>query len=157
MLTDLLPLLAEGVVTETADGAATVCLADDSTVVARLVRTSAAPLPPLAPGDTVLVARSGDAAYVLGVLPSVESAPPAETLPADDASRTVHIVMPDGVETVRIAGRRVTVAADDELLLTCGGGSVRVDRHGKVVVLGTDITSRARRRHKIKGATVAIN
>ena len=65
--------------------------------------------------------------------------------------------MPDGVDTVRIAGRRVTVAADDELLLTCGGGSVRVDRHGKVVVLGTDITSRARRRHKSKGATVAIN
>lgn len=159
MLTDLLPLLAEAVV-ETASGAtASVRFADGATADARVVQTSSAPPPVLAPGDTVLVARAGDAAYVIGRLSAAAGA--ADDAPASDAGSdagsTVHVVMPDGVDTVRIAGRRVTVAADDELLLTCGGGSVRVDRHGKVVVLGTDITSRARRRHKIKGATVAIN
>jgi hypothetical protein len=155
MLTDLLPPLAEAVVETTSADTVAVRFADGATTIARVVQTSAAPPPALAPGDLVLVARAGDAAYVIGRL--APAADPAGDVPADDAGSTVHVVMPDGVDTVRIAGRRVTVAADEELLLTCGGGSVRVDRHGKVVVLGTDITSRARRRHKIKGATVAIN
>lgn len=153
MLTDLLPLLAEAVVEAVSGATATVRFADGATADARVVQTSSAPPPVLAAGDTVLVARAADAAYVIGRL----SAPAGADDAAGAAGSTVHVVMPDGVDTVRIAGRRVTVAADDELLLTCGGGSVRVDRHGKVVVLGTDITSRARRRHKIKGATVAIN
>lgn len=155
MLTDLLPLLAEGVVETASAVTVSVRFVDGATADARVVQTSAAPPPALAPGDTVLVAHAGDAAYVIGRLARTDDS--AGDDPAGDAGSTVHVVMPDGVDTVRISGRRVTVAADEELLLTCGGGSVRVDRHGKVVVLGTDITSRARRRHKIKGATVAIN
>ena len=65
--------------------------------------------------------------------------------------------MPEGVETVRISGRRITIAADESVAIECGGGSVRIDKRGKVVVLGTDVTSRAKRLHKIKGASVAIN
>lgn len=133
----------------------------------RLLETSAGPPLALAIGDRVLVAAlPGDvsdvgdgsaggparAAFVLGRVALHVPAPAATP-----SGRTVEIVMPDGVETVRITGKRVRIAAEDELVLECGGASLRLDRRGRVVVLGTDITSRARRLHKIKGASVAIN
>ena len=140
---------ADGHVAVDADGAALRC---------RLLQTSEGPPLALAVGDRVLAAAlpGGGAAFVLGrVALHMSAAALAEAPPAEE--RTVEIVMPAGVETVRIAGRRVRIAADEELVLECGGASVRIDRRGKVVVLGTDITSRARRLHKIKGASVAIN
>lgn len=115
----------------------------------QMLQTSSAPPPVLEVGDRVLVAVTGSASYVLGRIGAPRAAP--------SRTETAVVVAPDGVEAVRIAGRRVTVAADDELVLECAGGSVRIDASGKVVVLGTDITSRARRVHKIKGAAVAIN
>ncbi|PAP81405.1 hypothetical protein B1759_08775 [Rubrivirga sp. SAORIC476] len=103
-------------------------------------------------GDRVLVVAptGADEGYVLGRV----GLPRA---PAGPATRVVEVVIPEGVETVRIAGRKVTIAADESLSLECGGGSIRIDKRGKVVVLGTDITSRAKRLHKVKGASVAIN
>ena len=147
----LAPLLTEATVDAVgADGTVALRLDSGDTLSARVVYTHDGPPAALDAGARVLVARAGDAlAYVLGRL----TPPPA----AREAGRHVTVVMPDGVETVRLAGRRVTVAADEELTLTCGGSSVRLDARGKVVVLGTDITSRARRQHKIKGASVAIN
>jgi hypothetical protein len=73
------------------------------------------------------------------------------------AGPDVRVVAPEGVETLRLAARRITLAATESVSIECGGGSVRIDRRGKVVVLGTDITSRAKRLHKVKGASVAIN
>ncbi len=120
------------------------------------LQTTAAPPVALAVGDTVLVAAmpGGATGVVFGKIAGAESLPVA---PSDAMGRHVEIVMPDGVETVRVAGRRIRIAADEELILECGGASVRIDGRGKVVVLGTDITSRAKRLHKIKGASVAIN
>ena len=105
-------------------------------------------------GDRVLVAAlpDGNVGYVLG---RVARHVPAE--PTPEAGRVVEVVVPEGVETVRIAGRRITIAADESLALECGGGSIKIDKRGKVVVLGPDITSRAKRLHKVKGASVAIN
>lgn len=119
----------------------------------RSLQTTDAPPVRLAVGDTVLVAVLPDGAtgFVLGRVATAPSSAPAPD------GRHVEIVMPEGVETVRVAGRRIRIAADEELILECGGASVRIDGRGKVVVLGTDITSRARRLHKIKGASVAIN
>ena len=114
----------------------------------QFLQTSSAPTPVLEVGDRVLVtvAESG-AGYVLGRI-----GPPSRvTASSSRTAETVQVVAPDGVEAVRIAGRRVTVAAEDELVLECAGGSVRIDGNGKVVVLGTDVTTRARRLHKIKG------
>ena len=69
----------------------------------------------------------------------------------------MEIIAPDGVDTVRITGRTIAITADDSVSIECGGSSIRMDKRGKVVVLGTNITSRAKRAHKVKGATVAIN
>ena len=111
----------------------------------------------LTPGDRVLIAAAPDAenGYVLGRLST--SSKEALNPMLYNNGRVVEVVLPEGVETVRIAGRRITIAADESLSLECGGGSVRIDKRGKVVVLGTDITSRAKRVHKVKGSSVAIN
>lgn len=155
----------EGTVTAVgADGHVAVDVPGADELRCRLLQTSDGPPLALAPGDRVLAAAlpGGGAAFVLGRVAlhtpgAVPAAVPTAVPAAEASARTVEIVMPAGVETVRIAGKRVRIAADEELVLECGGASVRIDRRGKVVVLGTDITSRARRLHKIKGASVAIN
>lgn len=130
---------------------------DEADVVCRLLETAAGPPLVFAEGDRVLVAtlRDGGTGYVLGRVARHVPAGPGQ--PGPEAGRVVEVVVPEGVETVRIAGRRITIAADESLALECGGGSVKIDKRGKVVVLGTDITSRAKRLHKVKGASVAIN
>lgn len=151
-----LPLREADLIT-LADSDEVVVRDDDGTEFrCRRLQTSAAPPVDLVVGDRVLVAVPAGAVrgYVLG---RVGPPRPLAPVPSDPEGRTVEIVVPDGVDTVRIAGRKITIAADDSLSLECGGGSVRIDKRGKVVVLGTDITSRAKRLHKVKGASVAIN
>ena len=151
MLSTLLdPVREADVVALDASGAIHVRAADGAVIACALLQTSGGAPLVLAEGDRVLVAVVGEAGYVLGRVAPHQPAPPVD-------GRVVEIVVPDGVETVRIAGQRITIAADEALALECGGGSVRIDRRGKVVVLGTEITSRAKRQHKIKGASVAIN
>lgn len=61
-----------------------------------------------------------------------------------------------GVE-ISLRGRRLVVETDEEIELRCGDAKIRITGEGKVVVLGNDVVSRARRQHKIKGGTVNIN
>jgi hypothetical protein len=70
---------------------------------------------------------------------------------------TVRDCLPSNGIEIYIRGRRFTVDADEEIELRCGEAKVRITRDGKVVVLGNDVISRARRRHRIKGGTVNIN
>ncbi|PAP75731.1 hypothetical protein [Rubrivirga marina] len=126
---------------------------DDGTELpCRLLQTSAGPPLALAVGDVVLVTCPPGAGvgYVLG---RVEAAAPPDGEPASD----VRITMPGKVDTVRINGKRVHIQADEEVVLECGDGRIRIDKRGKVTVLGRDVTSRARHSHKIKGSSVAIN
>jgi hypothetical protein len=61
-----------------------------------------------------------------------------------------------GIE-IHLRGRRFTVETDEEVELRCGDAKLRITRDGKVVVLGNDVVSRARRGNRIKGGTVNIN
>lgn len=127
-------------------------LEDGSERPCRLLETSAGPPLALVVGDVVLVTivPGSEVGYILGrVVPAGPS--------AGDSARDVQITMPGKVDTVRINGKRVHIQADDELVLECGDGRIRIDKRGKVTVLGRDVTSRARHSHKIKGASVAIN
>lgn len=128
--------------------ALTVALGDGAELRCRLLQTSAGPPLALAVGDTVLVTQppGAEVGYVLGRVAT-----------ASDAAPDVRITMPGKVDTVRVNGKRVHIQADDEIVLECGDGKIRIDRRGKVTVLGRDVTSRARHSHKIKGASVAIN
>ncbi len=61
-----------------------------------------------------------------------------------------------GVE-IHIHGRRFLVDSEDEIELHCGRAKLRINREGKIIVLGEDVVSRARGRNRIRGGTVNIN
>ncbi len=52
---------------------------------------------------------------------------------------------------------RVVVEAKGELVLKCGDSSLTMAGNGKILMKGVDIVTRAKRNHKIKAGTVAIN
>lgn len=57
----------------------------------------------------------------------------------------------------RVDGRRVVLEGRDEVVLRCGEASITLRRDGKLVIRGSHVLSRATARHRIKGASVAIN
>jgi hypothetical protein len=62
----------------------------------------------------------------------------------------------DGATGVDLEGRQV-IEAKGELVLRCGAAAITLRADGTVRVTGRDITSWARRRHRIRGGSVAIN
>lgn len=62
----------------------------------------------------------------------------------------------DGVADVDVGDRQV-IEAEHELVLRCGSAAITLRSDGTVRITGRDITSWARRRHRIRGGSVAIN
>lgn len=56
-----------------------------------------------------------------------------------------------------VDGRRVTIEAEEEIVLTCGKGSIRIRKDGRIVIKGTDLLSRSSGAQRIRGASVNIN
>jgi hypothetical protein len=52
---------------------------------------------------------------------------------------------------------RLELRAAEELSLQCGEAKILLRSDGKVAVVGREIESRAQQKHRIRGATVAIN
>jgi hypothetical protein len=112
-------------------------LDDDGGIIARAL----VPLGRAALGREVAVAFAGGdptQAVVLGLLWQPEPAPPSPF-------------------TVEADGTRVTVHADEQLVLRCGEASITLTRAGKVLVRGAYVSSRASGVHRIMGGTVEIN
>ncbi len=61
------------------------------------------------------------------------------------------------IKNVLVDGSRITIEAQNEILLKCGKGSILVRKDGKIIIRGTDILSRSSGRHRIRGASVSIN
>lgn len=61
------------------------------------------------------------------------------------------------VKDILIDGKRVTIEAEEEVLLKCGKGSILIRKDGKVIIKGTDLLSRSSGRHRVRGASVSIN
>jgi hypothetical protein len=61
------------------------------------------------------------------------------------------------VKDILIDGRRITIEAEDEVLLKCGKGSILIRKDGKIIIKGTDLLSRSSGRHRVRGASVGIN
>jgi hypothetical protein len=53
--------------------------------------------------------------------------------------------------------QQLFLRSQEELTLQCGEAKIILRRDGKVVIVGKEILSRAKGRHRIKGATVDIN
>lgn len=91
--------------------------------------------------DVVLVFEDGDAArpVILGVVAAAGPRP---------AVRSVEVTAD---------GRRVTVAADREIVLKCGEASITLTAAGKILIRGAHVLSRSSGTNRIKGGSVQIN
>ena len=56
-----------------------------------------------------------------------------------------------------IDGRRVTIEAQEEIVLKCGSGSITLRKDGKIVIKGTHLLSRSSGPVRVKGGSVNIN
>lgn len=63
---------------------------------------------------------------------------------------------PESVNTV-VDGRRITLEAENEIVLKCGKGSITINKDGKIIVKGTNLMSRSSGMNRIKGGSVGIN
>ena len=62
-----------------------------------------------------------------------------------------------GEMTVRLVGRKLSIAAGGEIEIRCGKASIRLSEDGTIRLHGTNVVSRASGQNKIKGASVHIN
>jgi hypothetical protein len=69
-------------------------------------------------------------------------------LPSEERSRPEEAVLD---------GKRVTIEAEQEVVLKCGQGSIEIRSDGRIIIKGTDILSRSSGRQRIRGASVNIN
>ena len=56
-----------------------------------------------------------------------------------------------------VDGRRLTLEAQDEVVIRCGEASITLRRNGRLSIRGVYVESRARGTHRIKGGSVQIN
>ncbi len=60
------------------------------------------------------------------------------------------------VNTV-VDGKKITLEAENKIVLKCGKGSITIQKDGKIVVKGTNLLSRSSGINRIKGGSVGIN
>ena|ERR1051325_58603 len=63
----------------------------------------------------------------------------------------------DPPECAVIDGKRLTLEAQEEIILKCGEGSITLRKDGKIIIKGTHLLSRASGPNRIKGGSVQIN
>ena len=90
--------------------------------------------------------RQRSKAILIGVLVNLEPMPREHTF--ETAARKT---------CAQIDGQQVVLEAEQEIVLRCGKGSLTLTADGRIVMKGVEITSRAQRTHKIRGAVVNIN
>lgn len=53
--------------------------------------------------------------------------------------------------------KRVEIAADEELTIRCGEGSITIRKDGKVLIKGLDVVSHAKRSNRVRGGSIQLN
>jgi hypothetical protein len=107
--------------------------------------------------DKVLVTQGSSengTCYILGIIGIPTSTKKAATVETKDVK---EFIVPQKPLTATVDGKRVKISADEEIVLTCGEGSIHIMKDGKITLRGTDLISRASRTNKIRGAAVRIN
>jgi hypothetical protein len=154
-------------------------------LLARSLPMPAHALPAVVVGKLIAFADSGSAAVVsrLGSSSGFVHSKARSTVELDESylGRLVVLAFEDGDEhrpiimgVIRHSARRspdappspvqldvddnrVTITANEQLVLRCGKASLSMSKEGKVVVYGTYISSRSSGVHRIKGGSVEIN
>ena len=62
-----------------------------------------------------------------------------------------------GPVEISVDGKRMTISAEDEIVLRCGRASITLTRAGDIVIRGTHLVSRSSGPNRIKGASVHLN
>jgi hypothetical protein len=94
-------------------------------------------------------------APVIVSLASLADLPPAQPETSEAELEELHVEVDGATEVV--AGDQQVIEAEHELVLRCGAAAITLRADGTVRITGRDITSWARRRHRIRGGSVAIN
>lgn len=63
----------------------------------------------------------------------------------------------DKVVQVKLDGQRLTLTAEQEIVLRCGEASITLTRAGKVLIRGAYLLSRSTGVNRIKGGSVQLN
>lgn len=63
----------------------------------------------------------------------------------------------DPPKEIAVDGKRVTIEAEEEVVLKCGLGSITLRKDGKIIIKGTHLLSRSSGPIRVKGARVDIN
>jgi hypothetical protein len=105
--------------------------------------------------EVALLFDAGDpeAPIIAGLLDPEEGDAAAE----DGAEAVSHPRLPAMVVEADADGRRVTLVAQDEVVLACGEASITLRRNGRVVIVGTEVESRAAGAQLIRGAQIRLN
>lgn len=74
-----------------------------------------------------------------------------------DAPSESHVSAGEAPLEVSSDGKRVTLEANDEIMIRCGEASITLRRNGRLVIRGVYVESRAKGTHRIKGGSVQIN
>jgi uncharacterized protein (DUF2345 family) len=61
------------------------------------------------------------------------------------------------LDEIRVDGKRVTIEAQEEVILRCGKASITLTRAGKVLIRGAYIHNRSSGAIRIKGGSIELN
>lgn len=107
--------------------------------------------------DTVLVAQGSAenaAYYILGIIGIPAN---TTTFSTNELKKQEENAVSRKPVTAVVDDKRIRITAEDEIVLSCGEGSIQITKDGKITLRGTDLISRASRTNKIRGAAVRIN
>lgn len=98
----------------------------------------------------ILAFENGDPALPIIVGLMQPAARPEAPMPGAQESQAQEV-------HAEIDGRRVRIAAQDEIVLECGGASITLRRNGRVVIHGDYVETSSEGTNRIKGGQVRIN
>jgi hypothetical protein len=114
------------------------------------------------PGPPVAARLALSALDIGELMKSPEQADVLLLFEANDLTRPLIVGVirdrvPAGGAEITVRGKRLTLEANEDVQLQCGSARLRMTREGRVVVLGDEVVTRARRSNRIRGGTVHIN
>ncbi|NOZ55155.1 MAG: hypothetical protein GXP08_18800 [Gammaproteobacteria bacterium] len=116
------------------------------------LRATTAPAPDIEPGNQVLYLLT-DADRQQGCVLGIEE----PYVPKKDRLKD-HLTQSGKLTSIStIEDQVVYIKASEGLAIECGEGTIIISKDGKIQIKGTEVTSRARGKNRVKGAGVDIN